>query len=454
MDAGTSPHGDLALTALFSEVAAGRRALWIGDENSAGAERLGEVALDLRVIDTSGRSGRNVPFGREPLALEGSFDVAVIPDGLVFDDAARRLGELRAALGDGVLIVGVSELNERTEVLRLALREGFREVRELGQAPFVAAAFADLTAPPTQVAVDGSLRGDDAVERYVFVAADELPDLESLVLVQLPAEAPAAEAGDALIAALRDELSRGTSRLEQAQVRLVETEAELTEARARLAANGIEGGAPANEPESVSVELASAELASVELASAELASVELASADASTELSEATIGLPVQPEGQNGEPDGSIRKREVRVLEGKLAECARALREAEVEVVRRGILVRDLGEELREWMAGRRGAPERRALSAGGGALDAEAALAAAEFTIDELRAELADAKETSSPSAANAAAADAERVIAQLRAELAAAKEAPPAVAAKPASSVAQEPASSENEALAGEVA
>ena len=188
---------DLAHTVLLQDVAAGRRVLWIGDASTGGAERLAEVALDLRVLDTSGRriggrlgAARVAPFAPGPIDVDGRFDVVVVADWEVLDDLRARAGEIKDAVGDGLLVLGASALAASHDTVRSTLDQVFREVRLLGQAPFSASAFADLSEPARNAAVDGSLLGADpaAIGRYVFLAGDELPESDGLL-------EPAAEQG-------------------------------------------------------------------------------------------------------------------------------------------------------------------------------------------------------------------------------------------------------------------
>lgn len=361
-----SPKADLALTVFLQDVASGRRVLWIGDASTGGAERLASMALDVRVMDTSGRlragkvgAARVVPYSAGRLKLDGQFDLIVVPDASVLDDLNQSAEEIKRALGDGLLVLGTHADTEHYERAVPALDAAFREVRLLGQAPFTASAIANLDHEAGGVALDGSLLRDapESIERYLFIAGDELPESDGLLVVQLPGAEPA-ESNEREVQALRQELNRAGARLEQAQVRLVETEATLSESRARL----------------VSQEAAS---------KTALADLEERAAAAEASAAEASVAeAPATPEPVQlvqAVDDGE----DVSALEVKLQERGALVRSLQSEARRHALIVRDMAEELREWTRGHRGAP------ASDSALDTEASLAAAQFTIDELSAEV-----------------------------------------------------------------
>ncbi|MAT24404.1 MAG: hypothetical protein CMN29_05435 [Sandaracinus sp.] len=346
-----NPHrsADLALSVWLGPLATGRRVLWIGDPGDA-AERLASMADEVRVLDTSGRGRRRrggvarvALYQPGPLAIEGRFDLAVVPDVTAFEEPGARFEELAQALGDGTLVVGApADREDAYAAIRDHLASSFREVRVVGQAGFDGLAFADLGAEvATDVVLDGALvHGRDAGEmvRVYGIAADELPSLDAYLLVQIPAElrfdvtavdAEAPEGVDGLedalaarsreVEALRDALERAESRLEQAQARIVAMEGELAEARATLK----------------------------------------------------------HADGADRAEAGEIAR-----LERKLRDRGRALRAAEAERRRRERVFRAAVEELGEHQRGRRGGQM-------GPLLEAEAARAEAELTNHELQARL-----------------------------------------------------------------
>ncbi|MCB9635083.1 MAG: hypothetical protein H6721_23400 [Sandaracinus sp.] len=328
--------------------------LWIGDPGSGGPEQLAAHAESVRVLDTSGRGRRRrggalrvSSFRPGPIDLgEATFDLAVVAEVAVLDELAPRLQDLARAVGDdGIVVAGTLADDGRYDVLRDVLADACGAVRVVGQACFRGVALADLSNDVAEaVVVDGTLVGESGIERVYAIGAEELPDLDPYLVVQLPGELPAAvlttavelEAPreektektaileEALVGrsreadALREALERAESRLEQLQGRLVGTESELAEARASLREIG------------------------------------------------------------RTESDSST---EVAALEDRLRERGQRVRELEQEIERRALIVRDLTEELREHQLGRRG----------GGArwLDAEAARTEAELATDELRVAL-----------------------------------------------------------------
>ena len=338
----SSPR-DLALTVWLEELATGRRVLWVGDASSGATERLGLFAHQLRVLDTSGRGrsrrkSRVTAYrGLDDLKAEAAYDLVVVPDASVFEHLAEACKALQAAAGDGVLVIAADAGDDPDgaySALLGSLEDTFREVRMMAEGAFHAVGLVDLESQDTGVVVDGSLLGDqtEPIRCFVAVAADEVPPFDAHVLVQVRQEAerrPVAESDGEKnaveIDALRTELERSASRLQQAQARLVATEAELAEARSALGKGSV----------------------------AENAS-------------------------------------DFDRLESGLRDRGHRVRELEMEIERRAMLVRDITEELRE----RSALPAAAAGSDGDAdpiarALDAEAARDEARFRADELSARL-----------------------------------------------------------------
>ena len=352
---------DLALTVFLAPLATGRRVLWLGDPATGGPEHLAAYADTIRVLDTSGRARRRRRgtarvslYHPGPLEFEPhSFDLAVIPDAAVVEGLAERLDELATIVGeDGFVVAGVStRRDEDAKRLSESLLGAFREVRLLGQARFGGVALADLSSTLVEdVVVDGTLLGDDteAIERVYGLAGDEIPRFEPYTLVQLStAEEVTSVDQKTPREGLEDALANRSREVEALREALERAESRLERVQTRLVAT--EG-----------------------------------------ELSEARAGLT-----QVSAEDDIAR------LETKLREGAQQIRALRDEVDARGVIVRDLSEELREHLLGRREAAPAASRPAQGGMtigssdqlLDAEAARTEAELSRDEVRAELVEVR-------------------------------------------------------------
>ncbi len=384
---------DLALAVYLEEVCDGRDVLWIGDHADAAADRLGRVARNVRVQ-------RRVPeLGDE------SVDVVVIPDldhvGQTEPDAVARLA--RALGRDGALVAGTrARGGVGYEGLFALLSPEFRKVRMLGQSSFAGYTLVDFDASPEDQeapTLDGSLVESDEAERYIALCADEGAGLDAYSVIRVPqtrrrrrrsAPPPPSEPD-------RAELEKAHTRSEALERDLAERTTELEGLRERL-----DEAAEAHE-ERVR----------------DLAARLDAERDRVQELERALSKAADEASGREEEPAFDFDPQgEIARFESHLHGTGLALAEAERELERRAILVRDLVEELREAQNGKPlvfapqaqpvaavpvaapapaplSAPapaisaeeERRAVTR---ALEAEAARAEAQFTVDELMGELA----------------------------------------------------------------
>ncbi len=392
----THASADLALAAYLDELARDRRVLWIGDPDSGAPERLSRSARSLRVLAPEGRS-RDRERGRVRVgtlrqgALSfrgGSFDLVVVPDlvrtGLAEPD---RVEELRAALADdGALVAGAfaGEPSLTYEGFFELLAERFDRVRMVGQLDFHGYALVDFeSGEGADVGVDGSLvDGEETMPlRYVALgSAAEARDVatDAYCIVQVPGVMPSIESRPP--PPPRDDMRRIEERIREAQ-REVDAANEHSEAlEAALAQRTAE-------LESVRDEIDRLDAARDDLNElrAEHMAV-LRERDAlERELRDA--------EKRAKAPAPEEISVEYARAESALFERARAILSLEAEVERRGVLVRDLVEELGQ-VRGRGASPDVGQLigardAAVERALEAESARAEAAFRIDELSAQL-----------------------------------------------------------------
>lgn len=370
-------YADLALSAYVSELAEGRRVLWVGDHRGGGPEHLAPRARGVRVLDPAGGPrGRGrvrvAELRAGPLSLRPeSFGLVVVPDAEVLGDAlVERLGDLRRALSDdGVLVVGVRAQEGGAgafEALFEAMSDELPEVATVGIAPFAGRAVARLgdDGAARDVVVDGSVVEEpEAPTQIVAVGGRERPSLPSYAVVQVPAGPPA----------MPLELTRpDASRVEALEDRL----AEAREAVERERDLRREAEARRDDADAARREAAQA-------------------AAAARDALERARAAPAPDREGPSDGDAAVAAAEHQALERALRERAAEVRELRAEVARRGTLVRDVVEQAREAESGG-GSPEREAIgraerdAAVARALDAEARVLELELSLDELAGRLA----------------------------------------------------------------
>jgi chromosome segregation ATPase len=400
---------ELALAVYVEELVTQKRVLFVGDPSSPAPERLASSARSVDVVSTRSRvrgtrRGGRVNARRWPGAEdEGRWDVVLVPDlaGAGLGEPGKVAELARWVAPGGVVVAGTPDRAEGQAALGYEelfdlLDATFDHVRMLGQAPFVGFSVVDF-APPGELEVtfDGSILegAGESAQRYYALCGDRDVVLDAYAVVQVPSRALAeAEAG----ARVRDEhrASELAARLREQQdaldavnVHAEEIERELEAARGELDRARHEIGRARDEVGAVERERASLEQR-VRALESELAALAQA-----------------QDAGQ-----------EYAALESALYERGRELNELRLEVERRGTLVRDLVEELRELeragvtpLAVAPTAPppavpgpdvrgELKALHAQldravARAVDAEAQKAELGFRLDEVRGELAMAE-------------------------------------------------------------
>ncbi|MGK4002041.1 hypothetical protein WMF31_05415 [Sorangium sp. So ce1036] len=282
-------HPSLVLSAYLEPLVRGRRVAVLGDATIGLAERLLQRgarlvhAYDPDAARVAERLARSAPsrqphpsfavFDGDLGVRDGAFDTLVVPDLSIFSDQAellRRARRLTAA--SGAAVIASPNPDVARGLLPAGARRGaapgyyalydlvalqFKQVRMIGQAPFVGytvAEFAPKGEP--EVSVDTSiLDGSEEPEWFIVVAGERLPRLDAFAVIELPfAELPAAGAGappealheaQGLAARLGGELAELRTRhqrdREDAGARAesaVATAARLAEVEAELGAKG------------------------------------------------------------------------------------------------------------------------------------------------------------------------------------------------------------------------
>ncbi|HEY8428770.1 MAG TPA: hypothetical protein VIL20_10365 [Sandaracinaceae bacterium] len=401
-------YAELALAVYVEELAVSKRVLFVGDPTSPAPERLARSARSVDVVSTRSRvrgtrRGGRVASRRWPGPQdEGRWDLVVVPDlpGAGLASEAKIEEVARWLAPGGVLVAGTADPHGPAgtpssltyEALFDLVDPAFEHVRMLGQAPFAGYSVVDFApASELEVTFDGSIlegRGESA-ERYYALCSDREIALDPYAVVQVPtAVAPALEArtrAERSASELAARLREQQDALDAANVHAEEIERELEDARGELDRAREELGRARER--------------------AERAIEERGALDARVRELEAEL------EALSREDTSEDYAR----LEAALRERGQEITELRVELERRGTLVRDLIEELREAREGR-GAkvpPEAAAIGATvewtqeelhralhaqldeavQRAVTAEAEKAELAFRLDEVRGELAIAE-------------------------------------------------------------
>ncbi|AKF06230.1 hypothetical protein [Sandaracinus amylolyticus] len=406
-------HADLALAVYVEELAARRRVLFVGDAASAVPERLSSVARSVEVVSprtrTRGtrRGGRILPRPWPSAQDARSWDLVLVPDLLWAGlPAPERIGEMAEWLTPrGVLVVGAEEREDGIDYGALydLLSRRFEWVRMLGQAPFAGWSVVDY-APQSrelEVTFDGSLLGGSGEEaaRHIALCAAREVVLDPYSIVQVPSSASRERA----VVERPREAERAPREDLQLQARLAQLEAQLRDRQEDVGRAGERASELEREVEALRARGEHAERrldqAQREISrGAQKLDEARARADALTQELEAAKGeIAALAKVETVDEDYAR-------VEASLAERARELTDLRGEVERRGVLVRDLVEELVEARA-QRGATGPTPPGGGGGrddaelraaleaarrrAVDAEAAVVEAGYRLDQVRAEL-----------------------------------------------------------------
>ena len=430
VDPGARRASDLALGVYLQPLIEDRRVLWLGDAQQGAPEFLAASARTVHVVDpsgagrsdsagrgdnpgsedgaargTGGRAGRSrirtSPYRGGNLAFrDRSFDVVVVPEAQTVGlDGPARLADLARLLDGGVLIVGTDAGPSGLgyDALFELLSDRFDAVRMLGQAPFGGVSVVVFGSDPnaTEVVLDASLLedGNESPTRYLAIAAPTETVLDDYAVVQVPLRDM--RSGDDLRAEAKAPPLRRRrepdlrEKLDLAEAARVAAEKDVQASAARI--QSLEGDIARNRADS-------------EELGRRLAAATTAESEASSKLAALESEITAERPPEDLEQDYSH-------LEQVLRERAEAVSELRAEVDRRGLLVRDLIEELRA-------ARETAGTAAGGGlgggdpagqaplapgdpsddrtasaaqqrVLAAESARVAAQFENDELRGRL-----------------------------------------------------------------
>ncbi|WP_437875641.1 hypothetical protein [Sorangium sp. So ce513] len=289
-------HPALVLSAYLEPLVRGRRVAVLGDATIGLADRLLQRGARLvhaydpdaaRVAEVLARSASSrqphpsfAVFGGDLGVRDGAFDTLVIPDLSIFDEPTevlRRARRLTAA--SGAAVIASPNPDVARGLLPAGARRGeapgyyalydlvalqFKQVRMIGQAPFVGYTVAEF-APKGEpdVSVDTSiLDGSEEPEWFIAVAGERLPRLDAFAVIELPfAGFPAASAG------------ASPEALNEAEGRAARLGGELAELRTRHQRDREDAGARAESAVATAARLAEVE-AELEAKAARLREVE------------------------------------------------------------------------------------------------------------------------------------------------------------------------------------
>lgn len=368
---------DLILAAYLKEVAKDGRVLWIGRAQQAAVDRLLTVVDFIQVLEAkreprrgSGPTGpkprgtvRRSALRDEPLSFRDPFDVVVVTDVALLKRLEDRVEELADLVADdGVIALAARADGDLSyHALYELVATHFEHVKMLGEVPFQGASLLTFGEAADEIVLDGDFMAESpAPTHFVAFGFDpeaeaKLSGLDAWTLVQLPGAAPVSE-----VRAEKAPLTEAQAK-ELADVREAEAAAKAAVEQAqRDAQRARNDAAEAKEAlDRAKAELKDAERAKQDLSAArdELKRAQGMRKKLEDELDQADEQLEVLEERLD---EASQRLRfatkkvqqeqanEYGALEKTLREQGRELAEARAEIERRGILVRDLVEQLKE----------------------------------------------------------------------------------------------------------
>ena len=376
-------HPD-ALAVYLESLVFDQRVAVIGDATLGVAERIAELGArvveiwdpeDARARTEAANAPQRVVVRHLPRA-EGevrpsAFDLAVVTDLAMFDDARKLLSLVRRAVGDrGVAVIVAANRDMRPppdggafdyyELFDLVVGE-FDQIRMIAQLPFHGIALAELGREddPASVSVDMQLAdGERVPHAFIVVASHSSVSLEPYAIVELPAtslppdstaaldDAVAAVAraqlrAEAFSGQLDDERSR-LALVERASAATVEAQAaQLREFTAQMAEMERTLVRRAQQVADLSAEVeemrSAAEAGSVAASQVEEIALRASRAEQTAAALESELARA-----------GEAHAAELGRLEAALRERAHAVRLLEAEVALRERLVRDLVETVEE----------------------------------------------------------------------------------------------------------
>jgi hypothetical protein len=261
-------HRQQALAAYVEPLASGRRVAVVGDASLSLGARIAELgARSVQLWDPDAerarreaeRAPRGVlvrplpqsrPFPGDGNGPRGAFDLVVIPNLEIFDDAVDLLAWVRGLVGeDGAVLVCApnrdgdddSAAFDYYELFDLVASQ-FVDVTMIAQLPFQGVALAELVEGDSEspaVTVDTQLAGSSRTpEAFLALGSQHGLRLDPYAIVELPdGPSPADERESAADAEEEEEEEEEALRrtLAQAEVRAAGLEEQLADERARLA---------------------------------------------------------------------------------------------------------------------------------------------------------------------------------------------------------------------------
>ncbi len=216
-------HPAIALTVYAEELVAGARAAIFGSAALGLAEELAERGARLvHVYDTDGarvaeatakRHDRTIFYAPLPESgdvgvRDGAFDLVIVPDLSLADDAGALLALVRRVLSPaGAALIASPNTEASRPLISIpmplsalgyyelyeAVAAHFTTVRMIGQAPFVGYAVAEFSVEDPEPTIDSSLAEAEGKEPDWFwaLASDRDVRLEPFALIELPPDVAA-----------------------------------------------------------------------------------------------------------------------------------------------------------------------------------------------------------------------------------------------------------------------